>query len=226
MIIQLIHGVADVVNDDADVEGRLKVVFIPNYSVSVAEIVIPAADLSEQISTAGTEASGTGNMKFALNGALTIGTLDGANIEIRERVGAENFFLFGMTADQVRATQDNGYDPTEYYENDPELHEVIDLISSGFFSLEETTLFKPITDSLLEKDPFRVMADFGSYMSCQRRVERAYLDQDAWNRAAVINIARMGYFSSDRTIREYATDIWKAQPVEITVPDYVSTEVE
>jgi glycogen phosphorylase len=221
LIIRLISAVSETIALDHSVHG-LSVHFVPNYRVSLAERLIPACELSEQISTAGMEASGTGNMKFALNGALTIGTLDGANIEIRERVGADNFFLFGMTADQVQATRDDGYDPSEYYESDAELREVIDLIASGFFSLEEPTLFKPITDSLLGDDQFRVMADFASYMECQRRVERAYLDQDAWNRAAVINIARMGYFSSDRTIREYANEIWNAKPVEVNVPDYVS----
>jgi glycogen phosphorylase len=223
LIIRLINAVSETIAQDHSVHG-ISVHFVPNYRVSLAERLIPACELSEQISTAGMEASGTGNMKFALNGALTIGTLDGANIEIRERVGAENFFLFGMTAEQVQRTRENGYDPKGYCENDPELCEVIDLISSGFFSLEEPELFKPITDSLLEADPFRVMADFAGYRECQRRVERAYLDQNAWNRAAVINIARMGYFSSDRTIREYATEIWHAKPVEITVPDYVNAE--
>jgi glycogen phosphorylase len=223
LIIRLINAVSETIALDHSVHG-IAVHFVPNYRVSLAERLIPACELSEQISTAGMEASGTGNMKFALNGALTIGTLDGANIEIRERVGADNFFLFGMTADQVQKTRENGYDPNEYYENDPELHEVVDLIASGFFSLEEPSLFKPITDSLLLDDPFRVMGDFASYMDCQRRVERAYLNQDAWNRSAVINIARMGYFSSDRTIREYANEIWHAKPVAINVPDYVSSE--
>jgi starch phosphorylase len=223
LIIRLINAVSETIALDHSVQG-LSVHFVPNYRVSLAERLIPACELSEQISTAGMEASGTGNMKFALNGALTIGTLDGANIEIRDRVGADNFFLFGMTADQVQKTREDGYDPNEFYDNDPELHEVIDLIATGFFSLEEPSLFKPITDSLLSDDPFRVMGDFASYMECQRRVERAYLNQDAWNRAAVINIARMGYFSSDRTIREYANEIWQAKPVEIHVPDYANND--
>jgi glycogen phosphorylase len=163
-------------------------------------------------------------MKLALNGALTIGTLDGANIEVRDRVGAENFFLFGLTAEQVQKTRHDGYDPRSYYESNPELREVVDLIASGFFSFEERSLFRPITDSLLNSDPFRVMADFASYVECQRRVEQAYLDHNVWNRAAVMNIARMGYFSSDRAIREYAADIWGASPVPVGEPEYLVTD--
>jgi starch phosphorylase len=223
LVIHLIDAVSETIASDPSVRG-ICAHFVPNYRVSLAERLIPACELSEQISTAGMEASGTGNMKLALNGALTIGTLDGANIEVRERVGADNFFLFGLTAEQVRKTRNDGYDPRSYYESNPELREVVDLIASGFFSFEDRTLFRPITDDLLDSDPFRVMADFASYLECQRRVEQAYLDQNAWNRAAVLNIARMGYFSSDRAIREYAADIWRAIPVPVSVPKYLVTD--
>jgi starch phosphorylase len=189
------------------------VVFLANYRVSLAERIFPAADLSEQISTAGKEASGTGNMKFALNGALTIGTLDGANIEIREEVGAENFFLFGLTAQEVMEQRARGYDPMAYYRENAELREVIDLISSGFFSPLDPGQFQPIVDSLLHRDEYMLLADFAAYAEAQRRVDEAFLDQDRWSRMAVLNIARMGKFSSDRTIREYARDIWGIKPV-------------
>jgi starch phosphorylase len=213
LIIKLVNAVGDVVNADPQVKGRLKVVFLANYRVSLAERVFPASDLSEQISTAGKEASGTGNMKFALNGALTIGTLDGANIEIREEVGADNFFLFGLTADEVMRMQRAGYRPRDFYEQNEELRAVIDLIASGFFSPENPDLFRPLVHHLLEQDTYMLLADFASYVECQARVSAAYLDPDRWTKMAILNIAKMGKFSSDRTIREYAGEIWGAVPV-------------
>lgn len=227
LIIKLINSIADVVNHDPDIGQRLKVKFIPNYRVSLAERIIPAADLSEQISTAGKEASGTGNMKFAMNGALTIGTLDGANIEIREAVGEDNFFLFGLTADEVKERKAAGYRPRAIYESDPSLREVIDLIASGFFEPEDKTLFRPLVDALLNEDPYMVLADYASYVACQRHVSEAFVDQPSWHRKAVLNIAHMGRFSSDRTIREYANEIWKVKPVHITLdPHALSREAD
>jgi starch phosphorylase len=214
LIIKLIHSVGDTIANDRAAKG-LAVHFIPNYRVSLAEKMIPACDLSEQISTAGMEASGTGNMKLALNGALTIGTLDGANVEIRQMVGAENFFLFGMNAEEVARTHREGYNPRWIYENNQDLREAIDLIASGFFSPENPSLFHPIVDNLLNGDPYRIMADFAGYNDCQRKVEETYLNQDKWTRAALINIAKMGYFSSDRSIEEYADEIWDLDRVEI-----------
>ena len=216
-IIKLIHSVADVVNQDPDVAGRLTVVFFPDFNVKNGHRIYPAADLSEQISTAGKEASGTGNMKFSMNGALTIGTLDGANIEIREEVGAENFFLFGLNADEVLALKIKGYQPRSYYDSDGELREAIDLIRSGFFSGGDSNLFKPLVDSLLYHDEYMVLADYRSYIECQERVGRAYQDQERWNRTSILNVARMGKFSSDRSIREYSEKIWKVDPVPILV---------
>ena len=213
-IIKLINSVADVVNHDIDVHGRLSVVFLKNYRVSLAERIFPAADVSEQISTAGKEASGTGNMKFALNGAVTIGTLDGANVEIREHVGAENFFLFGLTVDQVKELRKRGYNPWEYYRRDRELKDVLDAVAGEVFSPGHPRLFQPLVDSLLNGgDPFLVLADFRSYVDCQEEVARAYLDQERWSRMAILNVARTGMFSSDRTIRQYADEIWKVRPV-------------
>ena len=212
LIIKLINAVGRVVNSDPAVAGRLKVVFLPNYSVSLGQRVYPAADLSEQISLAGKEASGTGNMKFALNGALTIGTLDGANIEIRDRVGADNFFLFGLTVEEVKALKDGGYDPRKYYEGDAELRGAVDAISSGEFGNGDHKLFRPLVDNLLNSDPYLLFADYRSYIDCQDRVDAAYRDREEWTRMSVLNTARMGYFSSDRTIREYVDDIWKLQP--------------
>ncbi|HEY3447339.1 MAG TPA: glycogen/starch/alpha-glucan phosphorylase [Myxococcales bacterium] len=213
-IIKLINSVGEVVNHDTDVRGRLAVVFMKNYRVSLAEKIFPAADLSEQISTAGKEASGTGNMKFSLNGALTIGTLDGANVEIREEVGAENFFLFGLTVEQVHELRRKGYNPWEFYRNDRELKGVIDAIADGTFSPGEPKLFQPIVDSLLHGgDPYLHLADFAAYMECQARVDEVFKDQDEWTRLAILNVARMGKFSSDRTIRQYASEIWKAKGV-------------
>jgi len=212
-IIKLINSIGDVANQDPATRDRLKVVFLRNYRVSLAERIIPAAEVSEQISTAGTEASGTGNMKFAMNGALTVGTLDGANVEIREEVGAENFFLFGMTVDEVEALKAKGYQPRDRYYADARLKATIDAIASGVFSPGEPGLFKPIVDSLLEHDPYLVLADFGAYCDVQDEVERAYREPERWNRMAILNVARSGRFSSDRTIRQYAEEIWKAKPV-------------
>jgi glycogen phosphorylase len=208
LIIKLVNAVAEVVNNDAAVAGRLTVVFFPNFSVKSAHKIYPAAELSEQISTAGLEASGTGNMKFAMNGALTIGTLDGANIEIRDAVGAENFFLFGLTAAEVTERKQRGYRPRDFYEADAELREVIDLIGSGHFSPGDPGLFQPLVDSLLNWDEFMLLADYRAYVDCQARVSQAYAEQDRWTTMSILNVARIGYFSSDRTIREYCRDIW------------------
>ncbi|UQA57333.1 glycogen/starch/alpha-glucan phosphorylase [Polyangium aurulentum] len=214
LIIRLIHAIGSVINGDPRVPG-LKVVFMPNYRVSLAEKIIPAADLSEQISTAGMEASGTGNMKLAMNGALTIGTYDGANIEIREAVGAENFFLFGLTAEEVADKLRAGVTGRAAYEADPELREAIDFIASGFFSPEERSLFHPLVDDLLGADRYMVMSDFRAYADAQKAVEQAYRDEESWSRMAALNIARVGGFSSDRTVREYAREIWGIVPVEV-----------
>lgn len=207
-IIYLINSVAAVVNADPRLEGRLKVAFPANYNVTLAEKLIPAADLSEQISLAGMEASGTGNMKFALNGALTIGTDDGANVEIRQLVGDENFFLFGLTEPQVAEVYAKGYDPGSYYESNPQLKAVFNLIMSGAFSDGDTRAFEPVTSALLEHDRFMALADYQSYIDAQAEVERAYADPERWTRSAVLNIARCGYFSSDRSMRDYIQRIW------------------
>ncbi len=212
-IIKLINSVAEVVNSDRDVAGRLKVVFFPDFNVKNAHHIYPAADLSEQISTAGKEASGTGNMKFSMNGALTIGTLDGANVEIREEVGPENFFLFGLTAGEVHDLKVTGYDPRSYYDANPRLREAMDQISSGHFSRGDKELFRPLVDNLLNHDPFLLLADYQSYIDCQDRVSAAYRDQGQWVRMSVLNVARMGKFSSDRSIAEYCKNIWKIKPV-------------
>jgi starch phosphorylase len=221
LIIKLINAVGNVVNYDPAVGDRLKVVFLPDYNVTNSQGVYPAADLSEQISTAGKEASGTGNMKFSLNGALTIGTLDGANVEIREEVGAENFFLFGMTAQEVSDRKAAGYNPWDDYNNNPELKEVIDLISCGFFSHGDTDLFRPLVDSLLHHDPFMLLADYQSYVECQEQVSRTYQDQDTWTRMSILNSVRCGKFSSDRSIQDYCDDIWNIKPVPVQVAEYV-----
>jgi starch phosphorylase len=215
LIIKLINSVGDVVNRDPDVNTRLKVVFIPNFSVTNGQRIYPAADLSEQISTAGKEASGTGCMKFCMNGAVTIGTLDGANIEIREQVGAENFFLFGLSTPEVYALKAKGYRPMDYYDSNPQLREVIDLIRSGFFSRGDTELFKPLIEGLLNDDPYMLLADFQAYVECQQRVAAAYRDTDRWTRMSILNTARSGKFSSDRTIREYCREIWNVEAVPI-----------
>ena len=213
LIIKLITAVGDVVNRDPAVKDRLKVVFLPNFNVTNGQRVYPAAELSEQISTAGKEASGTGNMKFSMNGALTIGTMDGANIEIREEVGAENFFLFGLTTEQVAQTKASGYRPQEYMTD--ELKEVVELIGSGFFSRGDPQMFRPLLDGLLWHDPYLVFADFASYSDCQLQVSAAYRDADRWTRMSILNAARSGKFSSDRTIQEYSAQIWKAPPVPV-----------
>jgi len=218
-IIKLINSVADVVNHDPDVAGRLKVVFFPDFNVKSAKFIYPAADLSEQISTSGKEASGTGNMKFSMNGALTIGTLDGANVEIREQVGAENFFLFGLTAEEVSSLKKNGYQPMEYYRSNAELQEVIENIRSGCFSKGDRELFRPLVDSLLFDDTFMLLADFGAYLDAQQQVDQAYRDQEHWTRMSILNTARTGMFSSDRAVREYCRDIWNVKPVPVYLDD-------
>jgi glycogen phosphorylase len=216
LIIELIHRVAHVVNHDPAVGSRLKVAFVPNYSVSNAELIIPAADLSEQISTAGTEASGTGNMKLALNGALTIGTLDGANIEMREDVGADNMFMFGMTAEEVAERRQAGYTPVEIYESNPELREALDMIASGFFSPESPRRFRPVFERLTTfGDYFMVLAEYADYVACQARVDELFQRPDEWARRAILNVAGMGRFSSDRTVRDYAREVWNVKAVSI-----------
>ncbi len=219
LIIKLINSVAEVVNRDPDVADRLKVVFFPNFNVQNAQKIYPAADLSEQISLAGKEASGTGNMKFALNGALTIGTLDGANVEIREEVGPKNFFLFGHTVAEVQELKSRGYDPWSYYRDNSELRETLDLISSGFFSPGDRGLFQPLVDSLLYRDDYLLLADYQSYLDRQDEVGRIFRDQDRWTRRSILNTARMGKFSSDRAIGEYCRDIWQAQPMEVDLEE-------
>jgi starch phosphorylase len=219
LIIKLITSVADVVNRDPAMAGRLKVVFLPNFNVKSAQRVYPAAELSEQISTAGKEASGTGNMKFAMNGALTVGTLDGANIEIRDEVGHENFFCFGLTADEVLELKARGYRPRDYYEADPELRETLDQVASGLFSPEAPTLFKPLVDALLDHDQFMLLADYRAYVDCQAKVSQVYNQPETWTRMSILNVARIGYFSSDRSIREYCERIWKIAPVAIGPED-------
>ncbi len=207
-IIKLITSIGEVIDKDPDASKLLKVLFLPNYRVSLAEKLIPAADLSEQISTAGTEASGTGNMKFALNGALTIGTLDGANIEMMEEIGAENMFIFGLKTGEVAALKAKGYYPIDYYRNNPHLKQILDLIKEGFFSGGDKELFKPIIDNLLYSDPYCLLADFSSYLEAQHKVNALYKNRDEWNKKAILNVARVGKFSSDRSIRQYASEIW------------------
>jgi starch phosphorylase len=207
-IVHLIHDVARVVNGDPRVGGRLKVVFLPNYSVSLAEVIIPAADLSEQISTAGTEASGTGNMKFALNGALTIGTWDGANIEMAQAFGPENMFVFGLRADAVARIRTLGYDPRVHIEQDHTLRAALDAIGGGTFSHGESDRYRGLVDSLRHRDTYLLLADFTDYVAAQARVDALYRDPVAWARTALLNIAGMGPFSTDRTIREYIDKVW------------------
>jgi starch phosphorylase len=214
LIIKLINDVSAIVNHDPRVQGRLKLLFVPNYGVSVAEKLIPAADLSEQISTAGTEASGTGNMKLALNGALTIGTMDGANIEIHNEVGADNIFIFGLSTGEVADLRASGYRSVDYYHANGELSQVLDMIANGYFSPEEPDRFKPIVDNLLTHgDHYLLLADYASYIRAQKEVELAYQDQEQWVRKAILNVANMGKFSSDRTIMQYAQQIWHTKPV-------------
>jgi starch phosphorylase len=215
LIIKLIHAVGEVVNNDPIVKDRLKVVFLPDFSVKLGQRVYPAADLSEQISLAGKEASGTGNMKFAMNGALTIGTLDGANVEIREEVGAENFFLFGMTTPEVEEAKNKGYAPRLFYESNPQLREILDALLSGEFSRGDRGLFEPLVGTLLGSDEYMLLADYQSFIDCQDRVSQAYLDHDAWTRMSILNVARIGKFSSDRSIRDYCADIWATRPLKV-----------
>jgi len=219
LIIKLINSVAEIVNRDPVVKERLKVVFFPNYNVKNGQRLFPAADLSEQISLAGKEASGTGNMKLSLNGALTIGTLDGANVQIRELAGEDNFFLFGMTAQQVTELREKGYRPKDYYEQDADLKEAIDLIDSGLFSHGDRFLFKPLLNQLLNQDPYMLLAEFRSYVNCQAKVSEAYLDEKLWTKMSILNMANMGYFSSDRAIVEYCRKIWGTKPLSIRKQD-------
>jgi starch phosphorylase len=213
LVIRLINAVANTINQDASVSDALKVVFLPDFNVATGHRVYPAADLSEQISTAGKEASGTGNMKFAMNGALTIGTLDGANVEIREAVGAGNFFLFGLTADEVVARRAAGYSPGSVYESHPALREALDMIAGGYFSAGDRDLFRPLVDTLLTHDEYMLLADYQAYVECQQRVDDAYRDAAGWTRMSILNTARVGRFSSDRSIRDYCRAIWDASPL-------------
>ena len=215
LIIKLIHSVGEAINSDPLVRGRLKVVFLPDYNVKLGQRVYPAADLSEQISLAGKEASGTGNMKFAMNGSITIGTLDGANIEIREEVGTENFFLFGLTASQVEQRKKEGYNPRLIYESNSNLRETLDSLTSGEFSHGDRYLFEPLLNALLTSDDYMLLADYQSYVDCQDAVSAAYLNQEDWTRMSILNVARIGKFSSDRAIRDYCADIWRTWPVKI-----------
>ncbi len=214
-IIKLIHTVAAVVNSDPVTGKLLKVVFPENFNVSLAEKIYPASDISEQISMAGKEASGTGNMKFALNGALTVGTLDGANVEIREHVGGDNFFLFGLTAEEAFAVRERGYYPRQYYEANHDLKNVIDSLTSGQFSAGDQRLFRPLVDSLLVQDEYLLLADFQSYVDCCEQAAGAYADQDRWTRMSILNTARCGFFSSDRSMRDYCDQIWRVSPVAV-----------
>ncbi|MEL6787885.1 MAG: glycogen/starch/alpha-glucan phosphorylase, partial [Cyanobacteria bacterium J06607_15] len=213
---------AEVVNNDLEISDRLKIVFLADYNVKLAQRVYPAADLSEQISMAGKEASGTGNMKFALNGGLIIGTLDGANVEIRQEVGEENFFLFGLESDEVKQLQAEGYNPRKYYQNNPELKQALDALAAGKFSGGDQKLFQPIVDNLLNSDPYLLLADFQSYIDCQSRVSEAFTNKVAWTKMSILNVARMGKFSSDRAIQEYCDDIWHVQPVPVEIAEYSS----
>jgi starch phosphorylase len=217
LIIRLINGVAEVVNGDPAMEGRLKVVFFPDFNVKNAHLIYPAADLSEQISTAGKEASGTGNMKFMMNGALPIGTLDGANVEMREQAGEENFFLFGLTADQVERVKREGYCPADYADANRDLHDALDLVASGHFSRGDRNVFQPLVENLLRSDPFLVLADYADYVACQERVSVAWNDPKRWDRMSILNTARSAKFSSDRAIREYCDRIWAAKAVPIAL---------
>jgi starch phosphorylase len=215
LIIKLITSVAEVIDSDPDVKGRLKVVFVPNHNVKNSRLIYPAADLSEQISLAGKEASGTGNMKFSLNGALTIGTMDGSNIEIRNEVGAENFFQFGLTVAEIAQKKEIGYQPLTHYDNNEQLRAAIDLISAGHFSRGDRVLFRPLVESLLYNDEYLLFEDFQSYLDAQDAVEHAWRDTDLWSRMSILNVARMGRFSSDRAVLEYCKDIWHISPLPI-----------
>jgi glycogen phosphorylase len=215
LMIKLINSVGAVLDRDPQTRDVLRVVFLPNFNVTNGQRIYPAADLSEQISTAGKEASGTGNMKFAMNGALTIGTLDGANVELRDEVGAENFFLFGLTAAEIEELRRSGYDPSAWYARDAELATVVELVRSGFFSRGDPELFEPLFYGLTRYDPYFVFADFAAYAECQRRVGATFRDRGLWTRMSILNASRTGKFSSDRTIHEYCRDIWRVQAVPI-----------
>ncbi|MFN8072086.1 MAG: glycogen/starch/alpha-glucan phosphorylase [Mycobacterium sp.] len=215
LIIKLINSVGETINNDPEVNGKLKVAFVPNFNVQNGQLIYPAADLSEQISTAGKEASGTGNMKFMMNGALTIGTLDGANVEMREEAGPENFFLFGLTVDEVHELQAKGYRPRDYVDRNPELASAISAIADGHFSHGDTSVFAPLVSNLVDHDPFLVLADYADYIRCQGEVDRTWRDPSTWSRMSILNSARSGKFSSDRSIAEYCDDIWHVQPVTI-----------
>jgi len=217
LIIKLINSVAEVINADPDVNKRLQMLFIPNFNVQIGHTVYPMADLSEQISLAGKEASGTGNMKFAMNGALTIGTLDGANVEIREEVGDENFFLFGMNAAEAEARKATGYNPQTIYTQNEELKAAINLIEIGHFSHGDRDLFRPIINSLLYDDPYMVLADYQAYVDCQQQVGEAFKDPESWTKMAILNAARIGKFSSDRSIAEYCQKIWQVEPFPVAL---------
>jgi starch phosphorylase len=217
LIIKLIHSVAAVIHSDPVVRDRLRIVFLPNFNVTLGQRVYPAADLSEQISLAGLEASGTGNMKFAMNGALTVGTLDGANIEIREEVGADNFFLFGLTAQDAAQKRAEGYNPRSIYQSNDHLREIVDSLSAGEFSHGDRRLFAPLVQSLLTGDPYMLFADYQSYIDCQDEIDQVFKDADRWTRMSILNVARIGKFSSDRAIRDYCADIWKTWPVKIEI---------
>ena len=228
LIIRLINDIGNIINHDPAMRDLLQVAFLPNYRVSLAEQLIPSANLSEQISTAGKEASGTGNMKFTLNGALTIGTLDGANIEIMEEVGRENIFIFGMNADEVAALKGNGYRPWEYVERNPLLQRALSLLQCGFFSQDEPTRYLPLYNELMGSDTFCLLADFDAYFQCQSQVVDTYLDPARWTRMSILNVARSGKFSSDRTIRQYAREIWNVNGMEVNpeiVPPTVAEEL-
>jgi starch phosphorylase len=216
-IIKLINAVAETINADPEMNRRLKVVFVPNFNVQNAHLIYPAADLSEQISTAGKEASGTGNMKFMMNGALTIGTLDGANVEIREEAGAENFFLFGLTAEEVVRVKRAGYRPADYIAGNNDLRAALEMISRGDFSRGDAEVFRPLVDNLMLSDPFLVLADYADYVACQEKVSAAWQDQEQWTRMSILNTARSGKFSSDRSIAEYCEEIWNVRPVTVTL---------
>jgi len=220
LIIKLINSVGDIVNNDPDIKDKLKVVFIPDFNVKNSQHIYPAADLSEQISMAGKEASGTGNMKFTMNGALTIGTLDGANIEIREEVGEDNFFLFGLKTDEVQKLKSEGYNPHIHYEQNESLRKALEMVRTGYFSPEQPDLFKPIFDSLVFHDEYMLLADYQSYIDCQDKVDLAYRNQKKWTEMSILNVAKSGKFSSDRTIKEYCKDIWKVKPVKVKIPKY------
>ena len=225
LMIRLITGVGAMIAKDPAASQLMRVIFVPNFSVTIGQRIYPAADLSEQISTAGKEASGTGNMKFQMSGALTIGTLDGANIEIREAVGADNFFLFGLTADGVQTVLSGGYRPMDYVQRDPELRAVLELIASGHFSGGDTELFRPLVDNLRNSDPFLVLADFRAYANCQQQVATAFADTERWARMSILNAAHSGYFSSDRAIGEYCRDICRAAavPIRLLTPTQVQS---